>query len=66
MSLRNAGEAANLINIRDGIVAESFPDPGKETDIPVQRVPNKMTTKRYTLKHVTIKMVKNLRIKRES
>ena len=38
-------------------MAENVPDPGKETDVPVQRVPDKMNTKRYTPRHVTIKTV---------
>lgn len=39
-------------------MAENVPNPGKDTDIQVQRVPNKMCTKRHTPRHVIIKTVK--------
>ena len=42
-------------------MAESFSDLGKETDIQVQetqRVPNKMTPKRFIPRHIIIKMSK--------
>ena len=42
-------------------MAENFPNLGKETDIQVQevqRTPNKMNTKKPTLEHLIIKMVK--------
>ena len=39
-------------------MAENFPDPGKETDVPVQRVPDKMNTKRSTPTHIIVKLLK--------
>ena len=43
------------------IMAENFPNLGKEADILVQeaqRVPNKMNSKRLSLRHIRIKMAK--------
>lgn len=38
---------------------ENFPDLRKETDIQVQKAQNKMGPKRYTPKHIIIKMKKD-------
>ena len=43
------------------MIAENLPDLRKETDIQVQeaqRVPNRMNPKRFTPKHITVKMAK--------
>lgn len=48
-------------NIFEEIVAENFPNSGKEMDIQVQeaqRVPNKKEWKRPPLRHIIIKMAK--------
>ena len=48
-------------NLFEDIMAENFPNLGKETDIPVQeaqRVPNKMNPNRPTPRHIIIKMAK--------
>ena len=37
---------------------ENFPDLRKETDIQVQKAQNKMGPKRYTPKHIIIKIAK--------
>ena len=45
----------------DEIMAKNFPSLKKETDMQVlepQRVPNKMNPKRFTLRHIMIKMAK--------
>ena len=44
------------------IIVETFPNLGKETNIQVQesqKVPNKTNTKRFTKRHIIIKMAKN-------
>ena len=45
-------------NLFEEIIAENFPNLGKETDNEVQeaRVPNKMSPKRATPRHFVIKM----------
>ena len=48
-------------NLQEEIIAENFPNLGKETDIQIQeaqRVPNKMTPKRPTPRHIIIKVSK--------
>ena len=48
-------------NIFEVIIAENFPNLGKETDIQAQetqRVPNRINPKRITPRHIVIKMAK--------
>ena len=51
-----------LENVLEDIVAESFPNLGKETDIQIQeaqRLPNRINSKGKTPIHIIIKMAKN-------
>ena len=55
-------------NLFEKIMKENFPNPVKEIDMQVreaQRVPKEMDTKRPTLRHIIIKMLK-VNIQRES
>ena len=56
------------IYLKKIIMKENFPNPVKEIDMQVreaQRVPKEMDTKRPTLRHIIIKMLK-VNIQRES
>ena len=54
---RETGKVAE--NIFENVIAENFPNLGKETDIQVQkvqRVPNRINPKRTIQRHTVIKM----------
>ena len=66
--LREVEREEGAENLSEEIIAENFPNLGKEADIQVQeaqRVPNKMNSKTSTPRHIIINMAK-LKIKRES
>ena len=55
------GEEQEIENLFEKIMKENFPNLAKEIDIQVQeaqRVPNKLDPKRFTPRHIIIKMAK--------
>lgn len=57
--VKSRGERKGAENLFKGVIAENFPNLGKETNIQVQeakRALNKMNTRRATSRHIIIKM----------